>query len=687
MLVVVVCMVVGRFALLVRLSAGSARTAQRTGRHWHPLQHRWQKGQQQELTLEQPVGRLRSTHASLLDREPAQGAAAASTGLPSLSSMPLQTGPLPSSQRAAIGRGDLRRGRPPAQRPLAHNAHTCDGHSVAGSDNSSEGAAAEAEAGYRRCCESAWQPLSGGAAELSALGTGELCEAVPGAVAPSSLRCWHVPRGLGGSSRRPAGSSRAVGGGGSGGAPVVWFCLASRIALDLSSGWLRTFNYSTPTVSNKNTYPSGSLQLRGCSLTPAISALHFGSGTLARILPRALLALPHAPPARPFAARESASSGSVEAVRAADASVLPPAVAHALTQGQARAQGQVWTQGQPSVLTLLVVRISPKNLYHGHWDIANVFALLVALRADNSLRGSGGRASGRPRVRLVFVPPDKANRSPQPLWGPHLPLWQALADEPLTSALELSGRADAPADMQFWFESAAIALSGAHSVSGRGPVGRALDAACGGSACAAQRGPEAHLPPYYRGLVGRALAAFAQLRPALPPPLHGGRGVRALWLTRGAGLGGRLGYAQTVSRRCVNEADVLAAARSETEHAIEAADFGVLAFSEQLRALRAADVLTGMHGAGFANLLFLRPSSVVLELCAMRYCPDMYAGMAARAGLRHMRWRNTNPADDLPADDTRVPPAAFVRALNAAAELARCPAARARAAERRAEHT
>ncbi|KAJ1637513.1 hypothetical protein T492DRAFT_301475 [Pavlovales sp. CCMP2436] len=222
-----------------------------------------------------------------------------------------------------------------------------------------------------------------------------------------------------------------------------------------------------------------------------------------------------------------------------------------------------------------------------------------------------------------------------------------------------------------WFGHVVVALSGAHSISGRGPVGRALDASCGARACGVEGGSAAHslwdwglghLPPFYRALVGASLASFAQLTPGppLPRPAAGAR-ARVLWLTRGAGVGA--GYAKTVARRCVNEEEVLAHARAQTGYEIEAADFGTLPFARQLAMLRTADIITGMHGAGFANIIFVRPSCVVLELCSMHFCPNEYKAMSAKLGLRHRRWQNTNRADDLPGDDTRVPPAEFVEHL------------------------
>ncbi|KAJ1637514.1 hypothetical protein T492DRAFT_301476 [Pavlovales sp. CCMP2436] len=171
-----------------------------------------------------------------------------------------------------------------------------------------------AEAGYRRCCERKWSSrLADGASARS------LCSAVSGVAAPSTLRCHPVPGSIPGPD----------------GAFPIWFCEATRVALNLGGNGgdlLRRFNYSRPTVSNANVYPPGALQLRGCALSSAFSTLDFGSKGLSRILPRAV-----------------------------GVSELPP-------PSQLSDENLVGGRLRSRVLTVLVVRMSPKNFYHGHFD-------------------------------------------------------------------------------------------------------------------------------------------------------------------------------------------------------------------------------------------------------------------------------------------------------------------------------
>eukprot|EP00302_Diacronema_sp_CCMP2436_P026363 CAMPEP_0179949888 /NCGR_PEP_ID=MMETSP0983-20121128/22604_1 /TAXON_ID=483367 /ORGANISM="non described non described, Strain CCMP 2436" /LENGTH=290 /DNA_ID=CAMNT_0021859715 /DNA_START=100 /DNA_END=970 /DNA_ORIENTATION=+ len=179
-----------------------------------------------------------------------------------------------------------------------------------------------AEAGYRRCCERKWSSrLADGASARS------LCSAVSGVAAPSTLRCHPVPGSIPGPD----------------GAFPIWFCEATRVALNLGGNGgdlLRRFNYSRPTVSNANVYPPGALQLRGCALSSAFSTLDFGSKGLSRILPRAV-----------------------------GVSELPP-------PSQLSDENLVGGRLRSRVLTVLVVRMSPKNFYHGHFDFMHVFAIL-----------------------------------------------------------------------------------------------------------------------------------------------------------------------------------------------------------------------------------------------------------------------------------------------------------------------
>ena len=215
------------------------------------------------------------------------------------------------------------------------------------------------------------------------------------------------------------------------------------------------------------------------------------------------------------------------------------------------------------------------------------------------------------RAQLVLVPPDKANHA---WWGPQRALWSSLTDAPALSFVEWARL------QPQWGESrlvrvphAVFALSGFHSVYGRGPVGHAFEAACrpcagaaGGSGGAQMSQVRDRVSPFYRAFLGLSLARLGQLEPAAAAatPAHW---LRALWISRGKGHGGA--YGSTVARRCLNEDALRAAAaraaaqdeaRGERAVRLSAVELADLPFTQQLPLFRSAAILTGMHGAGCA---------------------------------------------------------------------------------------
>ena len=104
---------------------------------------------------------------------------------------------------------------------------------------------------------------------------------------------------------------------------------------------------------------------------------------------------------------------------------------------------------------------------------------------------------------------------------------------------------------------------------------------------------------------------------------------------------------------------------AEAASALELAD---LPLSRQLPYFRSSAVLTGMHGAGFANLIFLPPGGVVAELCPLGYCTQSYERLCARVGLTYLRWTNSIAENAKPGYDTIVDPSQFVDLMRRAAK-------------------
>ena len=104
--------------------------------------------------------------------------------------------------------------------------------------------------------------------------------------------------------------------------------------------------------------------------------------------------------------------------------------------------------------------------------------------------------------------------------------------------------------------------------------------------------------------------------------------------------------------------------------ALRMAELADMPFGDQLAQIRAAAVLTGMHGAGFANMIFMAPGSVVAELCPLGYCTDSFRTLAPRLGLAYLRWTNAIASNAFANYDTVVEPHSFVELMRRALALA-----------------
>jgi Glycosyltransferase 61 len=100
---------------------------------------------------------------------------------------------------------------------------------------------------------------------------------------------------------------------------------------------------------------------------------------------------------------------------------------------------------------------------------------------------------------------------------------------------------------------------------------------------------------------------------------------RRLWLTR----------QDATLRRMVNEDEILAAL---VPLGFERLSLGDLSVPAQAAAFAEADIICGPHGAAFANLVFCRPGTAVVEIMPGRAGHlGFYPEIAAALGLRHLR--------------------------------------------------
>ena len=98
-----------------------------------------------------------------------------------------------------------------------------------------------------------------------------------------------------------------------------------------------------------------------------------------------------------------------------------------------------------------------------------------------------------------------------------------------------------------------------------------------------------------------------------------------------------------MGRRCLNQDELLQRVGKELPLLrVRAVELAGMPFSAQLPLFRAAAIFSGMHGAGYANIIFLPPGrAVVAELCPLGYCTKSFERLAARIGLVYLRWTNT----------------------------------------------
>ena len=495
------------------------------------------------------------------------------------------------------------------------------------------------ESTFRRCCARAWR-------ERWTDHATEYCEKADAQSTTSSLRCVettpHVaPDGDG------DGDSANVQSRGSSPAVTTWYCEARRIFINASAISLGTQDLTVPTAAQKNLWRRRAL-LFECRLRwDALRQPRRFGMLLRQLLPGAVGELGAAArqDARFDLGESSGSEGS--------------GLGGLHTRNGRGGHGH---EGNATVV-VFVARYSVKNFFLAHFDLLQVAAVLL-----HALGPELGGSS-----QLVFLPPDKANHG---WWGPHRPLWAALSTRSPISYAEWLAAAQRKVERQTMglgahevsahgasastppalvlVERAVIAISGLHSVYGRGLVGRSIETSC--SSCATAAGGTrrlARVSAFYRSYISVALARAGLL---YMPPLSSTAGththadearrtanwtqLHGVWISRGKGLGN--GYGSVVGRRCLNEEAVLSAVRSSHLPigitALELADLPLLA---QLPYFRDAALITGMHGAGYANMIFMAPGSVVAELCPLGYCTPSYERLAARLDLTYMRWTNT----------------------------------------------
>lgn len=97
------------------------------------------------------------------------------------------------------------------------------------------------------------------------------------------------------------------------------------------------------------------------------------------------------------------------------------------------------------------------------------------------------------------------------------------------------------------------------------------------------------------------------------------------------------------TRQIVNEKAILNSLTNLSQTiSIDKVYFAPLSFTQQVNYMVRTDIVFGVHGAGFVNILFLLPNSGVLELFPRRYTKEHYHNMANKTRLFYRCIKN-NP--------------------------------------------
>ena len=108
------------------------------------------------------------------------------------------------------------------------------------------------------------------------------------------------------------------------------------------------------------------------------------------------------------------------------------------------------------------------------------------------------------------------------------------------------------------------------------------------------------------------------------------------------------------TRQIINENELLTAlnANFSTTWDIKKQYFGSISLEQQVRLMSETDLVFGVHGAAFVNVMFLRPRSGLIEFFAPRFHKEYYRNMAMREGLVYLSFTRTtaDPNQIVPKD-------------------------------------
>jgi hypothetical protein len=102
------------------------------------------------------------------------------------------------------------------------------------------------------------------------------------------------------------------------------------------------------------------------------------------------------------------------------------------------------------------------------------------------------------------------------------------------------------------------------------------------------------------------------------------------------------------SRRILNFEDLLFTLQNSfpyDEYDVQDYNFENMTLGEQMSIIHNTDILVGMHGAGLAHVMFMRPNTHVIELHPYKFRKMIFQNIAKIMDVRYVFWQNTRQRD------------------------------------------
>jgi EGF domain-specific O-GlcNAc transferase len=104
-------------------------------------------------------------------------------------------------------------------------------------------------------------------------------------------------------------------------------------------------------------------------------------------------------------------------------------------------------------------------------------------------------------------------------------------------------------------------------------------------------------------------------------------------------------------RRLIDQDALLQLAKSDIPHIhIQSIDFAAISFKEQIQIIRDTDILVGVHGAGLAHIMWMKPGSAVVEILPYELG---FKGFRNLAGLMDLGYFSAHADQPAEGDETK----------------------------------